>query len=315
MINERISKLRKMMMENKIDAYIVPSSDPHKSEYLADYYKTRAFITGFTGSAGTAVITLDKSGVWTDGRYFIQAEKELSNSEVKLYKLGIDETIEDFLLNNMKSNSVVAFNGKNLSVLEFENLKNKLKDISFKSDIDFIGEIWNSECRPEKPFSNVYIYEEKYSGESTKDRLHRIREMMKSENIDYHFIGSLDDIAYLLNIRANDIACNPVVISYLLISNNDCVFYVDNSKLSNEVVDYLKSNDITIKDYNDINNDINHIEEGKTIYFEPAKTNVSILHSIKENVKKINGLNLSSKMKTHKNEIEIKNTKTQKNFV
>lgn len=312
MINERISKLRKLMAKRNIDAYIVPSSDPHQSEYLADYYKTRQFITGFTGSAGTAVITTKKSGLWTDGRYFIQAAKELSVGEVELYKMGVPDSIsiEEFLLKEFPNGvAKIAFDGNNTSVAEYENLMRKLPNFEFITDVDYIGDIWNEEGRPAKPDSKVYIFDEKYSGESTSDRIARLRSMMKERGIDYHFIGSLDDIAYVLNIRANDVQCNPVVISYLLISENTCNLYIDKSKLSQEVADYLKENNISIKSYEVIARDISDIEAKKTLYLETKKTNVAVYSSIGRGVNVVTGLNLTSIMKCHKNEIEIKNTK------
>ena len=164
MINERISKLRKLMAKRNIDAYIVPSSDPHQSEYLADYYKTREFITGFTGSAGTAVITTKKSGLWTDGRYFIQAAKELAVGEVELYKIGVPESIsiEEFLLKEFPNRGAkIAFDGNNTSVAEYENLMKKLPNFEFITDVDYVGDIWSEEGRPAKPDSKVYIFDEK----------------------------------------------------------------------------------------------------------------------------------------------------------
>ena len=311
MINERISKLRKMMAKRNIDAYIVPSSDPHQSEYLADYYKTREFITGFTGSAGTAVITTKKSGLWTDGRYFIQAAKELAAGEVELYKTGLPESIsiEEFLLQEFPNRGKIAFDGNNTSVAEYENLIKKLPNFEFITDVDYVGEIWNEEGRPASPDSKVYIFDEKYAGESTSDRLARLRAMMKERGIDYHFIGSLDDIAYVLNIRANDVQCNPVVISYLLVSDKACNLYIDKSKLSEEVANYLKENNVCIKPYEVIGRDVSDIEARKTLYLEPRKTNVAVYSSIARGVNIVTGTNLTSLMKCHKNEIEIKNTK------
>ena len=311
MINERIRKLRKLMDKKNIDAYIVPSSDPHQSEYLADYYKTRQFITGFSGSAGTAVITTKKSGLWTDGRYFIQAGKELAGSEVELYKMGLADsiTIEEFLLQEFPNRAKVAFDGNNTSVAEYENLMKKLPNFEFITDVDYVGELWNEEGRPASPDSKVYIFDEKYSGESTSDRIARLRGMMKDKGIDYHFIGSLDDIAYVLNIRANDVQCNPVVISYLLVSENNCNLYIDKAKLSEDVIKYLEENQITIRDYELISRDISNIESKKTLYLEARKTNVAVYSSIPRGINVVKGLNLTSIMKSHKNEIEIKNTK------
>lgn len=312
MINKRIKRLRELMAKRNIDAYIIPSSDPHQSEYLADYYKTREFISGFTGSAGTAVVTMDKSGLWTDGRYFVQAEKELKNSEVELYKMGLSDTpsIEEFLKENISEYGKIAFDGNCMSVSEYENFMKKLPKITFVTDVDYIGKIWNEEGnRPEKPFSEVYIFDEKYSGESVKDRITRLREMMNEKSLDYHFIGSLDDICYLLNIRANDVQCNPVVISFLLVSNDDCILYVDKDKLTDKVKKHFEDSGVFIKDYELVNKDISKTISKKTVYIEPRKVNVSVYSSINTNNTIVRGLNLSSLMKAHKNNIEIKNTK------
>lgn len=311
MINERIAKLRKLMKANDISAYIVPSSDPHQSEYLADYYKTREFITGFTGSAGCAVITMKKSALFTDGRYFLQAENELSKSEVELYKMGLADSIsiEDFLLQNVEKNSKIAFDGNTISVYEYFKYKDNLTDFDFVTDKDFIGDIWNEEGRPSKPESKVYIFDEKYSGESTIDRINRLKTMMKDRKIDYHFIGSLDDIAYVLNIRANDIHCNPVVISYLLVSKDSCILYIDKEKLSKQLLQYFKDNDVTVKNYEEIKKDIKKIEPKKTLYLESKKTNVAVYSLINKTVKIVDGLNLTSIMKAHKNKVEIENMK------
>lgn len=311
MINERIKKLRELMIKRNIDAYIIPSSDPHQSEYLASYYKTREYISGFSGSAGTAVVTLNKAGVWTDGRYFIQAEKELQTSEFELYKMGTEgyPTIIEFLEKEIPEYGKVAFDGNTISLFEYENYIKLLPKINFVTDVDYVGKIWNEEGRPKKPSSSVFVFDTKYSGENTADRISRLRKMMEEKNIDYHFIGSLDDICYVLNIRGRDVHCCPVVISYLLVSKNECVLFIDKNKLSDEVLEFLNSNNVKVENYDDIIKYIKEIPAKKTLYLEPRKTNVEVYSSINSSVNVVKGLNLTSIMKSIKNEIEIKNSK------
>lgn len=311
MVNSRIKKLRVLMAKRNIDAYIIPSSDSHQSEYLADYYKTREYISGFTGSAGTVVITKDKAGLWTDGRYFIQAGKELSGSEIKLYKMGVEgfPTIIEFLNEEVPEYGKVAFDGNTTSLFEYENYIKMLPKISFITDVDYIGKLWGEEGRPERPFSNVFIFDEKYSGESISDRISNVRNMMKDRGADYHFIGSLDDICYILNLRGRDVHCCPVIISYLLISEKECIFFVNKEKLSPEIFEYLAKNNVKVENYDDIIKYIKEIPAKKSIYLEPRKTNVEIYSSISSSVNILKGLNLSTILKAVKNDVEIKNAK------
>ena len=196
-VNDRVKKLRELMDEKGIVAYIVTTSDPHQSEYVADYYKDRAWITGFTGSAGTAVITQDEAILWTDGRYFIQAEKELTGSEYKLYKMNIPgfPTYTEYLQEKLKTGDVIGFNGKVFDEYSFEDIKDLFeeKNIRFIDEHDLIGNIW--EDRPELPRNKAFILEEKYSGKSTKEKIKEVRKALNVKNADYFLLGSLDDIA------------------------------------------------------------------------------------------------------------------------
>lgn len=308
-INYRIYKLRELMKNRGIDAYIVPTSDPHQSEYIADYYKTREYISGFTGSAGTVVITKNKSGLWTDSRYFLQAKKELANTEIKLYKMGVSgvENYDEFLKKEVGEFGKIGFDGTCFSLQDYRNLSEKLGSRMLISDIDFIGKIW--EKRPKLPKNKVWIYDEKYVGESTLSKIEKIREKMNSNNCDYTFIGSPEDICYILNIRGDDIEYNPVVLSYMLIGNDKIYLCIDQDKLTKEVEDYLKKFNITVSSYDYIFKLIKSIPGKSRIYLDPERTNVKIYNSINSNVRITFGTNFSTNMKSIKNDIEIKNEK------
>ena len=308
-INERIEKLRAKMRDRKIDAYIIPTSDPHQSEYLSDYYRDREYISGFTGSAGTAVVTLDNALLWTDSRYFLQAADELSSSEFELMKLGEDDypSMVEYLDQNIHEFGKIAFNGKVFSVKEYKNLSDKIGSRTLVSDIDYIANLW--EDRPELPKDKVWVLDDKYAGESTSSKLSRVREEMAKRGCDYYFIGALEDICWLLNIRGNDIDFNPVVLSYLLISQDRAYLCIDQEKLDGEVKDYLSENDIKVHSYDYIYNLLKDIPGKNRIYLDPERTNVSIYDSINSNVQIASGRNITEDMKAIKNEGEIENTK------
>ena len=202
-INKRVEKLRRLMKNKNIDAYIIPNSDPHISEYAPETYKLREFISGFTGSAGVAVVTLDKAGLWTDSRYFIQAENQLSTSEFKLYKMGIDITMEDFLLEEVKDFGRIGFDGELMAYSKYDSLDKKMGTRMLLWDQKLIDEIW--EDRPDAPKGEIKILYEQYSGKTPEEKLEILRQMMKVRNVDVTFIGALEDINYLFNIRGSDI--------------------------------------------------------------------------------------------------------------
>lgn len=307
MIKQRLEILREKMKARKIDAYIIPSADPHQSEYLADYYKTRQYISGFTGSSGTCVVTKDKAGLWTDGRYFIQAEQELRGSGVALFKMGMPQTpsIVEFLIDEVPEHGKVALDGESYPYCSYLELIEKLDTRMIITDVDFIGEMW--EDRPEKPFSNVFIYKTEYTGLTSKEKLEKLREKMKEENIDYHFLGALEDICYLYNIRGADIQCNPVVLCYAMVTENEAVLYIDGNKLGKDVVMNLERNGILVKPYEKIYEDIALIPPKSVFYFDPQYTNVNIYKAVKDNVRLKKGMNLTAMMKAVKNQIELMN--------
>ena len=307
-IYEKIDLLREKMKEFKIDAYVVPTSDPHQSEYLPDYYKTREFISGFAGSAGTAVITLDKAGLWTDGRYFTQAGSELANGPFMLFKMGIDEDYIEFINNEVSEFGRIGLDGKCVSLAEYEKMNNQFGDKIIRTDLDFVSEIW-TDNRPKLPEDKIFVFDEKYSGQSFQDRIKIVRAMMKQRAVDYYFIGALEDIAYLFNLRGNDITATPVFISFALITEDKASLFVDSKKLDKEVMDYLQENKVDVYEYESVYDKVKDIPGKSMVYLDPSRTNVLIYQKLNRNVRVKKGINLTSLMKALKNEVEIKNLK------
>lgn len=308
-IQTRLEKLRKLMSDRNIDAYIIPTSDPHQSEYISDYYKTREFISGFTGSAGTVVVTMNKAGLWTDARYFLQAEKELANTEIDLYKMGIEGelSLEEFLLQEVHEFGKIGFDGNCFSVKDYKNLSENMGSRALVYDIDYISQIWND--RPSLPKDLVWIFDEEYVGESFSSKLQRLRNEMKNLGCDYTFIGAPEDICYLLNIRGGDVKYTPVVLSYLLVSQNTVHLCIDKDKLNTEALNYLEDNKVKIHSYTYIIELMKSIKGKNWIYLDPERTNVNIYDSINSNVRVKTGLNISSTMKAIKNDVELENEK------
>lgn len=308
-IDQRLENLRKLMADRKIDAYIIPTSDPHQSEYLPDHYKERQFISGFTGSAGTAVITPNEAKVWTDSRYFLQAAKELSSSEFELMKMGDEDypTVEEYLEENVNEFGKIAFNGNLFSVKEYKKLSESMGSRTLVSDIDYISNLWKD--RPELRKDKVWFLGEEYTGESAESKLNRVREHMDKNGYDYYFIGAVEDICWLLNIRGNDIDYNPVVLSYMLISKDRAYLCIDQDKLDGEVKEYLDNNKIKLHSYDYIFTLLKDIPGKNRIFLDPARTNVAIYDAINSNVKVSTGTNITTNMKAIKSEKEIENTK------
>lgn len=308
-IDKRLEELRSLMKDRKIDAYIVASSDPHQSEYLADHYKTREFISGFTGSAGTAVITLKEAKLWTDSRYFLQAQKELSTSEFELMKMGVEgyPTILEYLDENIAEFGKIGFDGKCYSVTGYKDLSENMGARVLVSDLDYISQIWTD--RPELPKDKAWIHDEKYCGLSLKDKLGILREKMSDNDCNYTFIGAPEDICYLLNIRGNDVDFNPVILSYMLVSPDKAYLCIDEDKIDGSVRAYLEENGVTIYSYNHIYTLLKNIPGKNRIYLDPARTNVAVYDSINANVKISQGTNLTTYMKSIKTDTEIENIK------
>ena len=311
MINNRIEKLRSLMKEKDIFAYIIPSADYHQSEYVGEFFKGREFISGFTGSAGTVVITQEKAILWTDGRYFLQAEEELSTSCVELYKMGQENvpTTFEYIENEVPSGSKVGFDGRTISaamgaVLEL-NLAKKNITISYEDDL--LNEIW--EDRPALSDAKAFLLDIKYSGEDFTSKIARVREWMRENNTTTHILTSLDDIAWLFNIRGGDIKYNPVVLSYAVITLDKAILFVDENKLNDEIKTSFGEEVVEIKNYFEIYEFVKTINKEEIVLIDSNKISYSILKNIPAGVKVVNGMNPSTKFKAQKNSVEIENTK------
>ncbi len=305
-MKEEIVKLQFLLKKYKITAYLVPTSDFHNSEYLSDYFKEREFLSGFTGSAGTLLVTQEDAFLWTDGRYFIQAEKELSPSGITLFKTGEEGvlTIKEFLSENLKSGDTLAFDGRVITadtVLEWEKLLPKVKLVS-KNLVDLV---WDA--RPSLPENQIFELEEKFSGEKRIDKLQKVREKIKASGCNAHLLSSLDDIAWLLNLRGNDIKNTPVFLAYLYIAEKDATLFISPKSISEEIKCSLEGDNIAVKPYSDAFKEIKGLSKGKVTLLDFNSVSYELLKNLKG--KTVNGENPTLLLKAIKNPTEIENLK------
>lgn len=308
-VKERIAKLRELMKENGIDAYVVPTSDFHQSEYVGEHFKARKFITGFTGSAGTAVITLDEARLWTDGRYFTQAAKQLEGSGVELMRMaepGVP-TINEYLKSTLVEGNCLGFDGRVVAMGEGQGYEEitKANKATIKYEVDLIDEIW--EDRPELSKKPAFKLGEEFAGESAASKIERIREYMKECGATYHTIATIDDICWVLNMRGDDIDFFPLVLSYMVVKMDGVDLYIDETKLNDELKAEFAEIGVAIHPYNDVYADTKKIPAGETILIDPARLNYAIYSNIPEGVAKVEERNPEVLFKAMKNPKEIEN--------
>ena len=304
-VNERIASLRAQMSHYKIDAYIVPSSDPHQSEYVAEHWQSRAWISGFTGSAGTAVVLKDEAALWTDSRYFLQAETELASSEMELHKQGVPHAPEhiSWLSQILPKGATVGLDGKLFSIGQVASIRTRLgaKGIAVNANLDLIEPIWNN--RPSLPMSPIFEYEVKFAGKSRVEKLTEVRHAMQH---DFYLISTLDDIAWLLNLRGSDVDCNPVFYAYALVGKNEVILFVNPSKVPHELVAILEHDAIKLLPYTQITTKLQSLQG--TISIDKASTSAQIYESIaKEQIQ--TGENIVLQHKAIKNATEVMHIK------
>lgn len=308
-ISERIAKLRTLMATKEIDAYVVPTADFHQSEYVGEHFKARKYITGFSGSYGTAVICQDDAGLWTDGRYFFQATNELEGSGVRLMKMFVGDTpsVTEYLADKIPEGGKVGFDGRVLSMDEGKEYEDALspKNISIDYEEDLIDQIW--EDRPPLSDKPAFFLEEKYSGESSAHKLERVRKIMKDNGATVHIIASLDDTGWLLNVRGDDIDFFPLLLSYSIVRMDGVDLYVDETKLNDRILEEFKKVNVTLHPYNDIYEDIKKLDASETALIDPMKMNYALYKNIP--CKIAESANPTILMKAMKNDVELENIK------
>lgn len=310
-VDERIAQLRDLMKEQEISVYIVPTADDHASEYIGDHYKSRQFITGFTGSAGTAVITQEEVGLWTDGRYFVQAAKQIADSEVKLFPMGEPDvpTVKEYAKKHLPKGGNIGFDGTCMVAKDGEAFAQMAKEKGgcIKADQDLIGKIW--EQRPVLSSAPVWVLEQQYAGVSTSDKLSHIREKMQERECDCHLVTSLYDIAWICNLRGDDISHVPVFLSFLLLTPEETILYCFYESWSEDVIEYLKQEGIFVRPYHQIYEDLGALVSfGKGMLLDKSGVNVKLMECLPKDLKVVDAANPSELMRAIKNPVEIANT-------
>lgn len=304
---EKLQAIRHQMKEQHIDAYIIPSSDPHISEYLPDYYKCIAWTSGFTGSAGTLVITQQFAGLWTDSRYFVQANDQLANSGFELVKLNVQHMPEyvNWIAEQFTAGGVVAFDGNLASLAVANAIQSTLASIGFtiNGHVDLLTPIWKN--RPALPTEQAYTLPVTTTGQSTADKLAKVRAILKQKRATCHIISSLDDIAWLLNIRGTDVPCNPVTLSFVYLDAEKATLFIDASKLDEATKQELSGFGVSIAPYNSLPQTIAAIPAGSTILLDPKRTCFATYDSVPATVTIKEDMNPSTLLKSVKNEVEI----------
>jgi Xaa-Pro aminopeptidase len=307
-IPERITALREAMIQHHIDAYIIPTSDPHMSEYPADCWKYREWISGFNGSAGTVVITAKKAGLWTDSRYFLQASTQLEGTGIDLYKLMLPETpsITEFLLSELQEGETVGLNGETYSIVEAQTLASALskKGIRVNSNLALIDPLWKD--RPAIPNAPMFEMPIELSGQSVEDKIIDINKELHKAGADCTILSALDEIAWTFNIRGTDVTYNPVVISYAFISEKESVLFVNPKKLPVEIAEHLKKNGVLLADYGMLTTYLSRLPENYRVWIDGKRTNIAIYNALPKSCILIDNISPANHLKSIKNETEIK---------
>jgi len=308
---ERLTALRKLMNKHHFDAYIIPVTDTHLGEYVPAHWRCIAWFSGFTGSAGTIVITRDFAGLWTDSRYFLQAEEQLKNTGIELVRLKIPHSPEyiDWLKEKLKDGSTIGFDSKVVSIGLTGKLEKFLEDknIQINTSKDLVGEIWQN--RPPLPDSRIFDFDVKFSGVSREKKLENVKQLMKEEGVDYHLLTALDDIAWIFNIRANDVKYSPLAVSFALIGFDNTYLFIDKKKIPDKLKKILSDAGISLMSYKEISKALMKLGKGTRIYLSPGSTNTWLYRSIPSFCKIIEGISIPAKLKAIKNPVEIEHVK------
>ncbi|MFE7085090.1 aminopeptidase P family protein [Sphingobacterium spiritivorum] len=307
---EKLAAIRGLMKEQGIDGYIIPSSDPHISEYLPERYKCIAWVSGFTGSAGTLAITQDFAGLWTDSRYFVQANEQLAGTGFELVKLKVQGSAEyaDWMAEKLPAGATVAFDGNLASLQVAQAVQQTLEPLGIRvnGQVDLLSPLWTD--RPSLPLAPAYLLEEEITGQSTASKLEAVRKALQKNRAEYHLVSSLDDLAWLFNVRGQDVPCNPVVLGFALISGSKATLFIEPSKLNEAAVSSLAQSGVEVRRYEDLFSAIDSLTD-TTILIDPKRTCFAVYDRIPDTVKIIEKLNPSTALKAIKNNTEIAHTR------
>ena len=307
-MNKHLEQLREKMRERGIDVYVVPTSDYHESEYVSEHFACRRYITGFTGSAGTAVVTMEEAGLWTDGRYFVQAAKQLEGSGVTLRKMGVEgvPTILEYLHQAMPEGGTLGFDGRVVNELLGEEMEAAVaaRHAKIAYGEDLVGMIWAD--RPALSREPVWILDEKYCGKTAAEKIADLRAAMREAGADVHVLTALDDIVWLLNIRGNDVPCNPVVLSYLAVTETEVLLFIQEEALDDSARSYLESLGVAVKPYDSIYDYVKTLA-GQAVMVEKSRVNYALCHNLDASCRVIDRMNPTALAKAVKNPVEMEN--------
>ena len=305
-IEAKIALLRNAMQEAGVAACIIPGTDPHASEYIADYWKERVWISGFNGSAGTMMVTLNDAGLWTDSRYFLQGSQQIEGTGITLMKMGLPETLDivPWLMENLKAGDRVGVNSQMFSVNAFANMKADLKMVGIELiSIDLIAKVWTD--RPALPQNPFFVFDTQFSGISTQEKLSNLRLALKKERANIFVMSALDDIAWLFNIRGNDVSFNPVVIAFAMVEEDKATLFIDQEKLTDETRAYLETMQVSVAPYLSIYDRLKSIDTSNSVLVDGAKLNQSLFESIPTACAIRNVMSPVFKLKSIKNDVEM----------
>lgn len=307
LINQRIKAFRQEMLNNKLDAYIIYGTDPHLSEYIPAYWQTRPFISGFTGSAGLVIVTAQKAALWTDSRYFIQAEDELRGTGIELVKMRVagNPLPAEWLKINLPEGAVVGTDEACISIQQFRSLEKNLQEsaIVLKGTADLLNAVWVE--RPSLPADKVYEYEFRYACIERKEKLEVIGKRLEAMGANCQIITALDEIAWTFNLRGSDVDCNPVFLAYAFVSREQSLLFIDNKKLPPVLKAKLQVEGIQLHEYDNLPAYLEHLPSSAHLLIDPERTNYSILKNIPAHCKVMEGLSVPCKLKAVKSEAEI----------
>lgn len=309
MEKQRIVALQNLLAQENIDYYIVPTADYHSSEYVSDYFKMRAFLSGFTGSAGTLVVSNEEAGLWTDGRYFVQAEKELEGSGIILYRMEEEgvPTIKEYLEKKVMEGQTVGFDGRVVSASFGKELEETLadKNVKFVYDRDVAAQLWKD--RPAMPVSRLWVVPEESCGMCVEEKLSKVREKMAEEGAEHLLIAKLDDIMWLYNVRANDVEHNPVALSYTFLSKEEAVLFIQDETLTEEAKAYLEKSGVTCQKYTDVSDYLKNCAIKGKVWCSGADSNYMLYKLVQSRAELVDKENPTEILKAVKNPVELEN--------